>query len=160
MYMIDEKGSGQSVKMDYMAKLTLALGSFMLILLFSFPFVLGSESLNGTAPYLLYSLFLTSVGIVIGISLTWLNDPSRVISEIKKPLKTQMPMLSADEMAVIDILLSNNISSPTSNSMWQAELVKQTGFSDSKASRLLSRMEKSGLIRRIRDGMGKRVELN
>ena len=63
-------------------------------------------------------------------------------------------------MAVIDILLSNNISSPTSNSMWQAELVKQTGFSDSKASRLLSRMEKSGLIRRIRDGMGKRVELN
>ena len=44
--------------------------------------------------------------------------------------------------------------------MWQAELVKQTGFSDSKASRLLSRMEKSGLIRRIRDGMGKRVELN
>jgi uncharacterized membrane protein len=43
--------------------------------------------------------------------------------------------------------------------MWQAELVRETGFTDSKASRLLSRMEAEGHIRRIRDGMGKRVEL-
>ena len=43
--------------------------------------------------------------------------------------------------------------------MWQAELVRDTGFTDSKASRLLSRMEAEGHIRRIRDGMGMQVEL-
>ena len=44
--------------------------------------------------------------------------------------------------------------------MWQADLVKKSGFSDSKASRLLSRMENRGTIKRIRDGMGKRVLIN
>ena len=43
--------------------------------------------------------------------------------------------------------------------MWQAELVRQGGFTNSKASRLLSSMERDGLVRRVRDGMGKRVEL-
>ena len=63
-------------------------------------------------------------------------------------------MLSEDQQKVVDILSSNG------NSMWQAELVRDTGFTDSKASRLLSRMEVQGQVRRIRDGMGKRVELN
>ena len=62
-------------------------------------------------------------------------------------------MLSAVQQKVVGILSSSN------GSMWQAELVRETGFTDSKASRLLSRMEAEGHIRRIRDGMGKRVEL-
>ena len=62
-------------------------------------------------------------------------------------------MLSADQRTVVDIL------SASGSSMWQADLVRETGFTDSKASRLLSRMEAEGQIRRIRDGMGKRVEL-
>jgi uncharacterized membrane protein len=62
-------------------------------------------------------------------------------------------MLSEDQKTVVGIISSRN------GSMWQAELVTETGFTDSKASRLLSRMEAEGHIRRIRDGMGKRVEL-
>ena len=62
-------------------------------------------------------------------------------------------MLSADEKVVVNVLSSNG------GSMWQAEVVKASGFTNSKASRLLSRMEHSGLIRRVRDGMGKRIEL-
>jgi uncharacterized membrane protein len=62
-------------------------------------------------------------------------------------------MLSEDQQTVVGILSSRK------GSMWQAELVRETGFTDSKASRLLSRMEAEGHIRRIRDGMGKRVEL-
>lgn len=146
----------QSAKMDRIAKLTLALGGFMLLLLISFPFTMSSGSLSGTAPYLLYSLFLTSVGIVIGISLTWLNDPTRsteTTSSDTQNTKSEVPMLSADEKVVVNVLSSNG------GSMWQAEVVKASGFTNSKASRLLSRMENSGLIRRVRDGMGKRIEL-
>ena len=146
----------QSPKMDRIAKLTLALGGFMLLLLISFPFTMSSGTLSETAPYLLYSLFLTSVGIVIGISLTWLNDPTRSTdSDVSNSpaTKSELPMLSADEKVVVNVLSSNG------GSMWQAEVVKASGFTNSKASRLLSRMEHSGLIRRVRDGMGKRIEL-
>jgi hypothetical protein len=154
--MADGTSSDHSAKMDRIVKLTLSLGSFMLLLLISLPFTMSSGSLSGTAPYLLYSLFLTSVGIVIGISLTWLNDPTRLtdnaISDLQAT-KTQMPMLSSDEKVVVNILASNG------GSMWQAEVVRASGFSNSKASRLLSRMEHSGIIGRLRDGMGKRIEL-
>mgnify|MGYP002885588270 FL=1 len=87
------------------------------------------------------------------MSLMWLNDPRMQEREGRSEKNLDFPMLSANQMAVIDILSSNN------GSMWQAELVRETGFTDSKASRLLSRMEAEGHIRRIRDGMGKRVEL-
>jgi uncharacterized membrane protein len=62
-------------------------------------------------------------------------------------------MLSDDQLRFVEMLAAS------SGSMWQAELVRMSGFTDSKASRLLSRMEREGLIRRVRDGMGKRVEL-
>ena len=58
-----------------------------------------------------------------------------------------------DVSTIVSILMANN------STMWQADLVKKLGFTDSKASRLLSRMEADGHIRRIRDGMGKRIEL-
>ena len=67
-------------------------------------------------------------------------------------------MLSADERAVIDAL-STGMRNGDDGSMWQKELIETCGFSDSKASRVLSRMERAGLIRRVRDGMSKRVEL-
>lgn len=65
----------------------------------------------------------------------------------------KLPLLSSAERTVVTILQSND------NRMWQAELVRQGGFTNSKASRLLSSMERDGLVRRVRDGMGKRVEL-
>ena len=123
----------------------------MLILLILVPFTI--ESPGYFASYIIYSLFLTSVGVIIGVSLMWLNDPRMQEREGRSEKNLDFPMLSANQMAVIDILSSNN------GSMWQAELVRETGFTDSKASRLLSRMEAEGHIRRIRDGMGKRVEL-
>ena len=64
--------------MDRIAKLTLTLSGFMLFLLILIPFTIDSNTSSYIAPYLIYSLFLTSVGIIIGISLTWLNDPRRV----------------------------------------------------------------------------------
>mgnify|MGYP003320363357 FL=1 len=156
--MAESTGPSNQARMDRVARLTLALGGFMLVILIAFPFTLGNDAMSGTAPYLLYSLFLTSIGIVIGVSLTWLNDPSRAPQKATPDQPKRTPMLSADEMAVMDAL-SNSERTHGTGSMWQKELVESCGFTDSKASRVLSRMERAGLIRRVRDGMSKRVEL-
>ena len=142
--------------MDRVAKLTLTLSGFMLFLLIIIPFTIDSDTSSYIAPYLIYSLFLTSVGIIIGVSITWLNYPRRIeIKEKNYSIPTpKKKLLSVDEKIVSDLLISN------SGEMWQADLVKKSGFSDSKASRLLSRMEHRGTIKRIRDGMGKRVLIN
>tara|TARA_B100000073_G_scaffold323064_1_gene304874 strand:+ start:156 stop:629 length:474 start_codon:yes stop_codon:yes gene_type:complete len=139
-------------RMDRVARLTLALGGFMLVLLILFPFTIDNDAMSGTAPYLIYSLFLTSIGIVIGVSFTWLNGTGTPLSDAEATKLTLSPMLSADESEVIKALRAQG-------SMWQKELVMSCGFSDSKASRVLSRMERAGLIRRVRDGMSKRVEI-
>ena len=85
--------------MDRVAKLTLTLSGFMLFLLIIIPFTIDSDTSSYIAPYLIYSLFLTSVGIIIGISITWLNYPRRI--EIKeKNYSTPTPkkkLLSVDE---------------------------------------------------------------
>ncbi len=124
----------------------------MLVLLILFPFTIDNDAMSGTAPYLIYSLFLTSIGIVIGVSFTWLNGTGTPLSDAEATKLTLSPMLSADESEVIKALRAQG-------SMWQKELVMSCGFSDSKASRVLSRMERAGLIRRVRDGMSKRVEI-
>ena len=141
--------------MDQIAKLTLTLSGFMLFLLIIIPFTIDSDTSSYIAPYLIYSLFLTSIGIIIGVSLTWLNYPNKSETEENNP-KSELDKrpLSADEKVVSDLLILN------SGEMWQADLVRKSGFSDSKASRLLSRMEYQGLIIRIRDGMGKKVLIN
>ncbi|MEC8874182.1 MAG: MarR family transcriptional regulator [Candidatus Thermoplasmatota archaeon] len=152
-----ESGAGDQPEhpVDGVARMTLALGGFMLLLLIAVPFTIDSGPSGYIAPYLIYSLFLTSVGIIIGVSLTWLNDP-RKRANLKPSVpenESSHPMLSENQRRVVE-LLSNN-----SGSMWQSELVRRSGFTASKASRLLSRMEREGQIRRVRDGMGKRVEL-
>ena len=156
--MAESNGPSTQARMDRVARLTLALGGFMLVLLIAFPFTLSNDAMSGTAPYLLYSLFLTSIGIVIGVSLTWLNDPSRASEKVPEVEAAPLPMLSADERAVM-VALSTSTRNGDDGSMWQKQLIETCGFSDSKASRVLSRMERAGLIRRVRDGMSKRVEL-
>ena len=146
-------GEGQETPMDRVARITLALGGFMMILLIAVPFTFESATSGYFASYVIYSLFLTSVGVIIGVSLMWLNDPRRQTPPESRDVPTTPRMLSADQQTVVGVLSSRD------GSMWQAELVRETGFTDSKASRLLSRMEAEGHIRRIRDGMGKRVEL-
>ena len=145
-------GEGQEPPMDRVARITLALGGFMLILLIAVPFTFETGASGYFASYVIYSLFLTSVGVIIGVSLMWLNDPRRQPS-LGRDAPSTPRMLSEAQQTVVGILSSRK------GSMWQAELVRETGFTDSKASRLLSRMEAEGHIRRIRDGMGKRVEL-
>jgi uncharacterized membrane protein len=91
--------------------------------------------------------------------MTWLLNNKNIQTDLEKNedensiTTKKLPLLSSAERTVVTILKSND------NNMWQAELVRQGGFTNSKASRLLSSMERDGLVRRVRDGMGKRVEL-
>lgn len=157
--MVDEEVYTSSDSMEQIAKLTLGMAIFMLILLILVPFTMSPTSFDNIVPYLIYSLFLTSIGVLIGVSMTWLLNSKSPQPEPKKEeainSKTikKLPLLSSAERTVVTILQSND------NNMWQAELVRQGGFTNSKASRLLSSMERDGLVRRVRDGMGKRVEL-
>ena len=157
--MANDELSTSSESMEQIAKITLGMAIFMLLLLILVPFTISSTSFDDIVPYLIYSLFLTSIGVLIGVSMTWLlnnQNPQSVFGKdldvIDKTTK-KLPLLSSAERKVVTILRSND------NNMWQAELVRQGGFTNSKASRLLSSMERDGLVRRVRDGMGKGVEL-
>ena len=123
-------GEGQEPPMDRVARITLALGGFMLILLIAVPFTFESDTSGYFASYVIYSLFLTSVGVIIGVSLMWLNDPRRQPAPESKDTLSTPRMLSADQQTVVGILSSSN------GSMWQAELVRETGFTDSKDTSL------------------------
>jgi len=149
---------------DRFAKLTLALAGFMLVLLISMPFLIDSDAFTDMLPYTLYSLFLTSVGVMIGISLTWLNLEREDIEAADSIENDEgghsaldqtgrEPLLSSDERRVVDHLLSRD------GAGWQAELVSELSLSASKASRILGRLEQIEVVERVRDGMGKRVIL-
>ena len=57
-------GEGQEPPMDRVARITLALGGFMMILLIAVPFTFESATSGYFASYVIYSLFLTSVGVI------------------------------------------------------------------------------------------------
>lgn len=157
--MVSDDLSSSSDSIEQIAKLTLGMAIFMLILLILVPFTISSTSFDDIVPYLIYSLFLTSIGVLIGVSMTWLLSNKNIQNTLENKegqnsmTIKKIPLLSSAERTVITLLKSND------NNMWQAELVRQGGFTNSKASRLLSSMERDGLVRRVRDGMGKRVEL-
>ncbi len=98
--------------MDRVARITLALGGFMLILLIAIPFTLESGTSGYFASYVIYSLFLTSVGIIIGVSLMWLNDPRREQTAARQEPDKPARMLSGDQQSVVAILSERN------GSMW------------------------------------------
>ena len=140
----------------------IVLSSFMVILLTGRAInVDGTE--KGVLIMIMYSLVLTCIGIIIGINLT------RIYS-IKKQINTSIsqheeiytsvssiPDLSrfnSSEQFIINYLLDNDCN------CWQSDLVKKSNMTDSKISRSLTKLEASGIISRVRDGMGKRVNLH
>ncbi len=64
-----------------------------------------------------------------------------------------LEILEGDERVLFQRVLEHD-------GILQRELVEQTGFSESKVSRLLDRLERRGLIVKQRFGMGNKVLLN
>jgi uncharacterized membrane protein len=174
---MSSSNGGSRGNLDMFPKLTLFLAAFMLLMLISFPLVLQSNISATVVPYLIYSSFLTSVGVLIGISLLWLtNSDTKGGGSMQGPNQTKLVNedIAAENEAeneVEEVPLSKAIHLTESEAWiveylktqdgkcWQSHLVKNSQMNPSKISRVLSKMESRGLIERIRDGMGKRVIL-
>lgn len=75
------------------------------------------------------------------------------IPENKSTAMLAANLLEGDEKVLFQKIIDEGM-------ILQRELVLKTGFSESKVSRLLDKLERRGLIIRQRDGMGNRVLIN
>ena len=140
----------------------IVLSSFMVMLLTGRAInVDGTE--KGVLIMIMYSLVLTCIGIIIGINLT-------KIYSIKKQINTSISQheeISTSVSSIPDLSRFNSLEQFIINYLldhdckcWQSDLVKKSNMTDSKISRSLTNLEVSGIISRVRDGMGKRVNLH
>ena len=150
------------------ASAVIALVSLTLLLALVLPFTVEVDAQSTAVPMVLYALFISSLGATLGITVTWWRlvpnpaptphgpsgaSPQAEPSNDEAPLPVHQALLAEDERVVVDLMLSFD------GIMAQAAIAEATGFTSSKVSRLLSRMEERSLVERVRDGMGKRVRL-
>jgi len=96
------------------------------------------------------SSWLLSLGfglsfLVVGAGVFFLNSERMVGETRSAPPKRAPKGLAADEQALFALL--------TEGSAYQSDLVKATGFSKVKVTRILDRLEQKGLVERKRRGM-------
>ena len=120
----------------------------------------GTE--KGVLRMIAYNLTLTSIGIMMGVTISKLKSngqeefyptslhiqSSKSVNLVKKTTR-----FNVSEQFIIDFLNVNG------GQCMQNDLVKSSEMTNSKISRILSKMEARGIVSRARDGMGKRVYL-
>ena len=146
----------------------MALVTVTLLLALLLPFTVEVDAQTTAVPMVLYALFISSLGATLGITVTWWRlapnasptahalsgaSPEAEPSDGEVLVQVHQALLAEDERVVVDLMLSFD------GIMAQAAIAEATGFTSSKVSRLLSRMEERSLVERVRDGMGKRVRL-
>ena len=122
----------------------------------------GTE--KGVLRMIAYNLTLTSIGIMMGVTIsklksngqeefypTSLHKQSQSSKSVNLVEKTTR--FNVSEQFIIDFLNENG------GQCMQNDLVKSSEMTNSKISRILSKMEARGIVSRARDGMGKRVYL-
>ena len=151
------------------------LATFMLLLLLFVPLLLQGDFSPDLIAYTVYAVFLISLSVTVGMGVAWMmmsNQPATQVVpatsevELSAPTARQEPAEEGgssettttshrpgDEQAVIDHLLAND------GECWQSNLSRALEWTASKTSRTLARLEYDGTIKRIRDGMGKRIVL-
>lgn len=94
-------------------------------------------------------LFLFGVAFVIATvgGYLFFIPGATLSSSTSTAKKVNLSKLSADEKKVYNLLKEND------NSMYQSDLIKETGFSKVKISRVLDKLSAKGLIDRKRRGM-------
>lgn len=101
------------------------------------------------------SIALASLLLLGGFFVMFFVKDKEVVKEIiteryqekKKPKKKEDLKLNKDEEKIYDLLALNE------NSMYQSDLVKQTGMTKVKITRVLDKMEAKKIIKRQRRGM-------
>jgi len=138
------------------------LAGLMLLLLLLVPFLVQIDTQIDTIAYVVYATFLISLSITIGMGIMWIMVSSReeeknqevnAKSEVETKSYRQFKLHTEDETELIRILKEHD------GELWQSKITRQLNWSASKTSRVLSKLESSGDILRIRDGMGKRIKL-
>jgi hypothetical protein len=151
------------------------LATFMLLLLLFVPLLLQGDFSPDLIAYTVYAVFLISLSVTVGMGVAWMmmsNQPALqmlpVSSEAEpsvtnpatelgdasgSPEGTTASHRPSDEQAVIDHLEAND------GECWQSNLSRALEWTASKTSRTLAKLEYDGTIKRIRDGMGKRIVL-
>jgi hypothetical protein len=148
------------------------LATFMLLLLLFVPLLLQGDFSPDLIAYTVYAVFLISLSVTVGMGVAWMmmsnqaalqvppsadgsvttpvTEPSDATGSSEVSIASHRP---SDEQAVIDHLRAND------GECWQANLSRALEWTASKTSRTLARLEYDGTVKRIRDGMGKRIVL-
>jgi len=120
----------------------------------------GTE--KGVLRMIAYNLTLTCIGIMMGVTISNLKSngqeefyPTSLHKQSSKSvnLGEKTTRFNVSEQFIIDFLNKNG------GQCMQNDLVKSSEMTNSKISRILSKMEARGIVSRARDGMGKRVYL-
>lgn len=116
---------------------------------FIFPLVI-SNAITASITFVASLFLMRRHGRVIPISISEEGYDEETLARIEEALEK----LDKDERDVIDIIFRNN------GKIEQKDLPELTGFSKSKVSRVLKRLDSMGFVRRLSQGKTKIVELN
>ena len=150
------------------------LATFMLLLLLFVPLLLQSQFDSDLIAYMIYTVFLISLSVTVGMGAAWMmlstQQPPQVQSPTQSTLAPPSPFFEqnnvrgassitttslrpADEQQVIEFLRAKD------GECWQSNMTRALEWTASKTSRTLAKLEYDGTVKRIRDGMGKRIVL-
>ncbi len=93
------------------------------------------------------NFWLISVFVLIAIAGSFL-----IVSAMKNRSKMVLAALSNDEKKIMEMILKNK-------NLYQRDIVRETGFSKAKVSRILKNFEERGLIKRERRGRKSKIKL-
>jgi hypothetical protein len=126
------------------------LAGLMLLLLLSVPFLVQIDTQIDTIAYVVYAIFLISLSITIGMGIMWImvssrgeeeNPEDEAQSELETKSSRQSKLHTEDENELIRLLEEHE------GELWQSKITAQLNWSASKTSRVLSKLESSGVIK-------------
>lgn len=149
-----------------LVKIVLA-GAAALLVLLLVTFVIVPHQDMPEAVILFWGLFILIAGIIAGIAAAYLflarsqtapsatSGPPAAVPASPSPELEQLAvrLLDGDERRLLRVIVESR------GYILQRDLVRVTGFSDAKVSRLLDRLEERELVVRERQGMANRVRL-
>ncbi len=149
--------SSQSVVMLSMLILMLLMGRAIYVA------VSSDATLKGISIFIVYSLILILVGFIAGVNASKIKSAKQQensffsnseLSQTPVNFKPNLASYNSTEQFIIDFLLEHDCQCR------QSDFVKNSNMTNSKISRTLSKLESQGILTRVRDGMGKRVNLH
>jgi uncharacterized membrane protein len=146
-------------KINVLIRAIIGLSSMMLLLLISIPFLLQTTTTLDVMAYVLYLLFIISISLTLGIAIAWLVLMKPTLGEEVSTGNTDDEkdelnvFMNSDSQEIVEYLRLNN------GEVWQSQLTKALGWTASKVSRTLMKLEYDEIVERTRDGMGKKIRL-